>query len=83
MAEGEILKSCPYKEDTFLQDQLVKMPAFIKSIKKDYCEGNFIECARYMVLKALGEENIPANLFPNDQKGAKEIILKGKPFSKE
>ncbi len=32
--------------------------------KDKYCRGDFEKCARYMVFKALGKENVPSDLFP-------------------
>jgi hypothetical protein len=43
-------------------------------IKKKYCYNNFSECARYMVLEAVGGEFVPADLMPDQPGRAKEII---------
>jgi len=33
--------------------------------KKNYCQGDGSECARYMVTKKLGREKVPIYLYPN------------------
>ncbi len=45
--------------------------------KKKYCKNDNTSCARYMVVKALGREKIPANLFPNMIDKAEKTIKAG------
>jgi hypothetical protein len=45
--------------------------------KLRYCRGNKDACARYVVHKSMGEENVPSDLYPNMIERAKDIILKG------
>jgi len=53
------------------------MPSIAKSLKEKFCQGDNTHCARYVVLKALGKEKVPGNLFPNDENEAKKVISKG------
>lgn len=46
--------------------------------KKKFCKGNSQNCARYRVIREAGEEYVPANLYPNMQDIAQEIIEKTK-----
>lgn len=69
MAECECLEGCPFFNDT-----MAGMPATAKLYKKTYCKGDNSQCARYMVFKALGRENIPQDLYPNDVAGAKAVL---------
>ncbi len=71
MADCECLPKCP-----FFNDRLENMPNISVMIKQLYCRDKYCECARYMVFKALGRENVPADLFPPDTARAKEIIPK-------
>jgi hypothetical protein len=63
------LKTCP-----FFHDKLKNMPSTANMLKKKYCEGNYQECARWMVFKACGKEKVPPDLFPNQTERAKKII---------
>ncbi len=39
-----------------------------------YCQGDFENCARYMIATKLGREKVPQSLFPNMQEKAKQIL---------
>lgn len=49
--------------------------AVVASMKREYCEGNEANCARYQIVTTLGKEHVPTDLTPNDTKQAQEIIL--------
>jgi len=67
----ENIKGCP-----FFNDRLDNMPALASMYKKNYCEGEYEKCARYVVCKKLGKEGVPDNLFPNQMDKAMEILEK-------
>ncbi len=69
MADCELLEGC-----VFFNDKMVNMPATGELYKDKYCRENNLECARYMVFKALGREKVPLDLFPNMKEKAQEII---------
>jgi len=72
MARCELWESCTFHNN--------KMPcdASLGAIyKRHYCNGDYGNCARYMVYKALGKEVLPMNLYPNQQDRAREIISRG------
>jgi hypothetical protein len=65
----EKLKGCPfYNNKMDIESSLGKM------YRRQYCEGDKTQCARYMVLMELGEGLVPADLYPNMHKRAEEII---------
>lgn len=69
MPDCERLQACP-----FFNDKMADMPAMSGMYKKRYCQGDFLNCARYMVFKAKGLEFIPKDMFPNQQDRARMII---------
>jgi len=69
MADCELLATCP-----FFNDMMPNRPATAKVFKKTYCNGSNAECARYIVLKAVGQEKVPSDLYPNQKERVKEII---------
>jgi hypothetical protein len=69
MADCECLAGC-----VFFNDKMKSMPSSATQFKNKYCKGDNAECARYMVLKALGREKVPPSLFPNQTEKAREII---------
>ena len=72
MADCELLEGC-----IFFNDKMADMPSTAEMFKNQFCRGNNIECARYMVFKALGREKVPPDLFPNMKEKAQEIITPG------
>ncbi len=69
MAECENLAGCP-----FFNSRMANMPVTAEMIKRKLCKGDFNNCARYIVSKAVGKEYVPLNLFPNQLDRAEEII---------
>lgn len=69
MSDCELKATC-----IFFNDQMAGMPSTSAVYKKMYCESDFGSCGRYLVFKAIGRENVPKDLFPNQSARAKEII---------
>jgi hypothetical protein len=69
MAVCEILPAC-----IFFNDKMKDMPGTSTFFKIKFCQGDNAKCARHMVLAACGRENVPADLFPNQEERASKII---------
>lgn len=69
MADCELLATC-----IFFNDRMAGMPSTAEIFKLRYCRGDSATCARYMVYRKLGRENVPANLFPNETHKAEELL---------
>ncbi len=72
MPDCECLDWCPY----FDSDIMKEIGTMAKMRQDEYCKGDFSKCARYMVYKALGRENVPGDLLPFRVQKAKELIEK-------
>jgi len=69
MAECECLAGCP-----FFNDKMKGLESVREMMKHRYCLGNKLQCARYMVFKALGKPLVPTDLIPNEVDRARQII---------
>ncbi|MBP1626854.1 MAG: hypothetical protein H6Q00_1329 [Holophagaceae bacterium] len=69
MSDCECLSRCP-----FFNDRMAEMPAMAHLMKKNYCQGDFLKCARHRVLLGKGAGNVPNDLFPNMQARADELL---------
>ena len=69
MGRCEFIEICP-----FFQGKLADKPVEIEEMKKKYCEGNNLNCARYMIAQAVGKEKMPADLYPHEKAVAYAII---------
>jgi hypothetical protein len=49
-------------------------PALASIYKKNYCEGNYAECARWKIATTVGKPAVPADLFPNQHDRAEQIL---------
>lgn len=74
MADCERLPGCP-----FFHDKMENMPVMADMYKHRYCQGDNSECARWLVLQALGSGNVPGDLFPNDVARAEKMIREAQP----
>jgi hypothetical protein len=63
MKNCAIIDECP-----FFNDQLPKMHTAKEreGMKKKFCGSGSKQCARFIVAAALGMEEVPGNLFPDD-----------------
>ena len=69
MANCELMETC-----IFFNDKMASMPATAEVFKKMYCRGDSSDCARMIVVKALGRQNVPADMMPSDVTKAKTMI---------
>ncbi len=61
------LAGCP-----FFNDRMESKPAIANILKKQYCQGDYQACARYIVKNATGE--CPGELWPNQQEKADALL---------
>jgi hypothetical protein len=69
MADCELIPKCP-----FFNGKMREMPAIVVMYKESYCKTDNSQCARYMVITALGKEKVAATLYPNMTHTAETII---------
>ena len=69
MPDCECLAACP-----FFNDKMADMPSMAGIYKNKYCKGDFLSCARHMVFEALGKENVPKDMFPNQLNRAQKLL---------
>jgi hypothetical protein len=69
MADCTLLAKC-----IFFNDKMASMPTTSHLLKKKYCQGDNSTCARFMVFSALGREQVPPTLYPNDGAQAHKIL---------
>jgi hypothetical protein len=69
MENCSFLSGCP-----FYNDKMENKPALASMYKKNYCEGNYADCARWKIATTVGRPAVPADLFPNQHDRA-ELIL--------
>ena len=70
---------CKYMEKCiFYNDKMKDKPSAVAVFKKMYCLTDSTQCARYMVAEALGRENVPTDLYPNNKARALLCIAEGK-----
>jgi len=72
--ECDCIQACP-----FFQDKMAMKPALAAVYKQRYCMDDFQACARHMVKDALGKPAVPADLFPNMEDRARQILAAAKP----
>jgi len=65
----DCIQACP-----FFNDRMAMKPAMAGVYKQNYCQGAFNECARHLVMKALGKPAVPPDLFPNMAEQANHLI---------
>jgi len=69
MTECELLKGC-----LFFNEIMPMEKGEGKMFITQYCKGDYSTCARYIVAKALGRENVPIDLYPDMVDRARKMI---------
>jgi hypothetical protein len=69
MPDCELIKTC-----IFFNDKMADIPATAEIFKTIYCRGEFNNCARLIIVKALGREKVPLDMYPNQAEKAFDII---------
>ena len=71
------MNDCEFMIDcSFFNDRLQGEKEQRELLKSKYCSGTNLNCARYMVILAAGQERMPENLFPHQKDRAYEAISK-------
>ncbi len=73
MATCEKLEKCP-----FYQGQMTMESGLGAMYKKKYCEGDKMQCARYMIATQVGPEHVTNKIYPNMTSFAEKIIEQNK-----
>lgn len=73
METCEKLAKCP-----FYQGKMSMESGLGAMYKKKYCEGDKLNCARYMIATQLGPEFVTDHIYPNMQDMAKKMIAENK-----
>lgn len=69
----ECLENCP-----FFHDRMRNMPTMSQLLKQQFCRGDWESCARCMIVRELGREAVPADLFPDETERARKILTAGR-----
>lgn len=67
----ELIETC-----IFFNDKMAKMPSMANMYKDRYCREDHLSCARYQVFKAVGRENVPTDMYPNE-KDRVSLVVRG------
>ncbi len=65
----ELRAKCPLFNDQMEADSTTRA-----MYRVQYCNGEYSECARYLVFTALGAEHVPRDLYPNDRLRALGLV---------
>ena len=69
MKTCEFLSSCD-----FYNDLRKRRPITLESVKEEYCDSNYTQCARFMVSRLHGPGRVSKYLFPEDIQEACKIL---------
>ncbi len=63
-----IMPSCDLLESCYFhRNELSGMPCTYKALLYKYCLGEYTKCTRLCYARAHGKDNVPLEMFPNDQ----------------
>ena len=78
MTDCERTKKCPY-----FNEHLKDLKGIQEMWEKKYCRTDKSQCARHMVLEALGSDYVPKLRLPTQIDRANELIAEGKDAANE
>jgi len=66
---------CDFRDKcTFYKDHISEMPVTATIYRRQYCDHDFVRCARNMTATILGQEQVPYDLFPCQNVRARLIV---------
>lgn len=68
------MKVCKFSKDCLFFNDQMPFYELLKGYKERYCQGEWKECARYMVAKKLGRRWVPDYLYPGMTDYAQKVI---------
>jgi hypothetical protein len=69
MTDCPLLTGC-----LFFNDKMPDTSGLGAMYKKKYCQGDNSQCDMHMIVKSVGREKVPTNLYPNMLDRAQTII---------
>jgi hypothetical protein len=69
MADCPSLPKCP-----FFNDRMANRPAMTAMLKRNYCQTDNTQCARWIVSQAKGGPAVPPDLYPNELERAEQLV---------
>jgi hypothetical protein len=59
---------CKLSASCFFYNELVTdMPHSTEYLRSRYCDGNYVECMRFILSKKHGMDKVPTYIYPNDK----------------
>ena len=69
------MHECPYVSECVLfRRTLDGLPDVAWLMKEKHCKRDYMGCALYRISEAIGKENVPEGLFPNQVARAQSLI---------
>lgn len=65
---------CEFEASCFYVALLENRPHAVKQLMKEFCDGNYGKCARYLLFRTRGRCRVPHYLLPEDMYRAHKII---------
>lgn len=75
MEKCQFIEECSF----FKEETISQMPNLIDRFQKEYCHGNFSECARYRISAGLGLTYVPNLMMPTQLEWAELIFKEERP----
>ena len=72
MANCELISGCD-----FFNDMMTNMPVMANILRKKYCRGEPLKCARYEVFLKNGPGSVPSDLYPSHHERAARLTTEG------
>ncbi len=58
---------CDLRASCFFYNELLKdMPHTTEHLRDRYCNGDYAHCARFVISRRYGMDNVPTYIYPND-----------------
>jgi len=71
------MTKCDFSDQcTFFEDYYINMPVTAIIYKSQYCDLDFVKCARNITAAKLGHEQVPNDLFPCQNVRVRIIIAR-------
>jgi hypothetical protein len=65
---------CEYKSACFFNNLMQSKPLTLEYLEDEFCDCNYLRCARFMIYNSYGVNKVPRYLLPEDTMEACKLL---------
>ncbi len=68
------MAKCNFQSACFFNNLMQSKPRTLEYLEEEFCDGNYLKCARHMIYVSQGSGRVPRYLLPEDTMEAYKLL---------